>query len=276
MKAIAYNFLHIGIGVLLTFALLLGLVGFIYYRERKRRLKMPSDPLAELTGSKHSLASAPQSSQKPHRHQCPNAHKSHQPTQTQMHRRPHHHHHHSSTIRVQSRSHHNSHTDVDSLGKGTLKRTGSISLNATGTGTVGKRQANPSVDANMSPSVPLPLSPTTFQPSITTHHHHQHSHTMNTHVHESRLTQTVQHDCASRHQLIPVHEFHRTQPPISSRLQRKPSRQLPGHGITLSRNGGTLTGSIHSGVIGTGSSGLSVDADGGLLIREKMQKISIV
>ncbi|CAL8085392.1 unnamed protein product [Calicophoron daubneyi] len=56
--AISYNFVHIGLGVLLTFVLLLGLAGFIYYRERKRRKKLPTDPLAELTGSRHSLTSS--------------------------------------------------------------------------------------------------------------------------------------------------------------------------------------------------------------------------
>ncbi|TPP62638.1 Tolloid protein 2 [Fasciola gigantica] len=274
MKAIAYNFLHIGVGVLLTLALLLGLVGFIYYRERKRRLKMPSDPLAELTGSKRSLASTHPSSQKSHRHQCPNAHKAHQQSQPQVHHRRHHHQHHSSTLHIQSRSHHNSRTDVASTGKGTLTRTGSLSLNAgcAGAGSLSKRQLTTSANTNLSSSAASPLSPPSLPLSNTAHHHH----TANTHAHESRLTQTMPHDCASRHQLVPVHEFHRTQPPTSSRLQRRLPRQPPGYGITLSRNGSTLTGSIHSGMVGTGSSGMSVDADGGLLIREKMQKISIV
>ncbi|VDP92387.1 unnamed protein product [Echinostoma caproni] len=272
MKAIAYNFLHIGIGVLLTFALLLGLVGFIYYRERKRRLKMPNDPLAELTGSKHSLASTHPVNQKPHRHQCPNAHKPPHPHPHSHHH--HHHHHHPSSLHQHSRSHHNSRThlptDVDSLGKGTLTRTGSLSLG--GGSTLGKRQpisAGTGTIPLPPPPPPPPPPPTQPQPPIH-HHHHHHA------LHETRLTQTAPHDCASRHQLIPVHEFHRTQPPTSSRLQRKSPHPLPMHGVSLSRNGGTLTGSIHSGVVGTGSSGLSVDVDGGLLIREKMQKISIV
>ncbi|CAI2737216.1 unnamed protein product [Dicrocoelium dendriticum] len=68
--AITYNFVHISVGVIMTFVLLFVLIGIVYYRERKRR-RMHMDPLAELTGSKHSLAPSQASNKSYHRQSHP-------------------------------------------------------------------------------------------------------------------------------------------------------------------------------------------------------------
>ncbi|KAF5404842.1 hypothetical protein PHET_01744 [Paragonimus heterotremus] len=229
-KTVTYNILHISIGVIITFVLLFGLIVLVYVRERSRHKTMLADPLAELTGSKHSLA-ASQSGAKSHGH-CPKHSKNNLNTHSYMH------------------SHRNSRTHLH-------------------------------VDGELIGGI----SPTGTMSSMHSKRHHQQQH----HVHHdkrnvSTLTRSshshLGHECTNRRQLVHNQDSTRTHhlQCNSSNLQRRIPRKISAHMSTISRGDGTITDSVSNAGGSTGMCGMSLSADseGGLLTRERMQKISIV
>ncbi|KAF7262323.1 hypothetical protein EG68_00399 [Paragonimus skrjabini miyazakii] len=228
-KTVTYNILHISIGVIITFVLLFGLIILVYVRERSRHKTILADPLAELTGSKHSLATA-QPGTKLHG-QFPKHSKSNLNTHPYMH------------------SHQNSRTHLH-------------------------------VDGELIGAI----SPTGTMSSMHSKKHHQQHHVHHDKRNMSTLTRSshshLGHECTNRKQ--PVHNQDSTRTHQlqcnSSNLQRRIPRKISSHMSTISRGDGTMTDSVSNAGGSTGMCGmsLSADSDGGLLTRERMQKISIV
>ncbi|VDP98051.1 unnamed protein product [Trichobilharzia regenti] len=241
----SYNLAHIGTGILLALIFLLSIACYVYYHEYKRRKNMPLDPLTELTGSKHSLA-LNQSTQKLNAH-CSN--KKHQ-----LHK-----HHNCQTSGLLCDLLTEKETDVSSVKKHQHHR-----------------HHYPHAQH---------LSHSHQIPSHTHPHRHHHHHNHNRKVFEqgghSHLV-NAQHDYHGAHfPLDNQHDHCRT-----NRMSNKLQQRTPSHSGSLVRNGGrtVVPDSLHSSaannpggllVAGTGTN-LSTSMDGGLLIRERMQKISIV
>ncbi|KAF8562995.1 hypothetical protein P879_07557 [Paragonimus westermani] len=229
-KTVTYNILHISVGVIITFVLLFGVIVLVYVRERSRHKTMLADPLAELTGSKHSLASVQPGAKS--RGQCPKHSKGNLSTHSYVH------------------SHQNSrtHLHVDGELIGAISPTGTMS-------SVHSKRHNQ-------------------QP----HHGHHDKRNLPTLTRSNHSH--LRHECTNRRR--PVHNQDSTRTHQlrcnSGNLQRRVPRKLSTHMCTVGRGDGIMTDSVSNAGGNTGMCGmsLSADSDGGLLTRERMQKISIV
>ncbi|CAH8625680.1 unnamed protein product [Schistosoma intercalatum] len=245
---LSYNLVHIGTGILLALILLLGIACYIYYREYKRRKHMPLDPLTELTGSKPSL-SLNQSAHRLTTH-CPN--------KKQLHKC------------------HNSQSTGLLCDLSTEKE-----MVFTDIGPIKKHQHQQHYHHHQHRHL---LHSHQLPPHAHSHryHHHSYNKKMTEHSTHSQLI-NASHDCHSSHfSLDNQHDYCHT-----IRLNNKTQHRTSSHSGSLVKNGGgtVISDSVHSCggsnnntsglIVGTGRN-LSTTADGGLLIREKMQKISIV
>ncbi|KAA3675540.1 uncharacterized protein DEA37_0013319 [Paragonimus westermani] len=230
IKTVTYNILHISVGVIITFVLLFGVIVLVYVRERSRHKTMLADPLAELTGSKHSLASVQPGAKS--RGQCPKHSKINSNTHSYVH------------------SHQNSRTHLH-------------------------------VDGELVSTI----SPTGTMSSVHSKRHNQQQHHGH---HDKRNLSTLMrsnhshlgHECTNRRQLVHNQDSTRTHQLRcnTGTLQRRVPRKLSTHMSTVGRGDGITTDSVSNAGGSTGMCGmsLSADSDGGLLTRERMQKISIV
>ncbi|CAH8642872.1 unnamed protein product [Heterobilharzia americana] len=242
----SYNLAHIGTGILLALILLLGIACYIYYREYKRRKNMPLDPLTELTSSKHSLA-LNQPAQKLNAH-CSNK------------KHPLHKHHNSQTAGLL----------CDSSNEKEIVFTDS--------GSVKKHQHHRHHYQHQHIPHSHQIPPHTHSHR---HYHHNHNRKMFEQGGHSQSINT-QHVYHAAHFLSDnQHDHFRT-----NRSNSKMQHRTPSHSGSLVKNGGgtVISDSLHSStgnntgglfVGGTGTN-MPTNIDGGLLIREKMQKISIV
>ncbi|KAK4476075.1 hypothetical protein MN116_001300 [Schistosoma mekongi] len=243
---VSYNLAHIGIGILLALILLLGIACYVYCREYNRRKHMPIDPLTELTGAKHSLA-LNQQEYKLSTH-CPN-------------KQPH--------------KYNNS------------QNTGAL---------CGLSAETETMFTDIGPIK---------KHHYAQHHHHQHhhlihSHQLQPHTHSHRFhhhshNRKVTEQSAYSQLDNTLHDGHRSHILLDSqhdychtiRPNNKMHHRTPSHSGSLVKNdvGVVISDTIHSCggsnnntsglIVGTGTNLLTA-MDRGLLIREKMQKISIV